>query len=50
MDWMELKINTTAEGCDLVANILYDAGAAGVVIEDPEDARALLRQKEAGTI
>lgn len=46
MDWMELKINTTAEGCDLVANILYDAGAAGVVIEDPEDARALLRQKE----
>lgn len=46
MEWMELKIDTTAEGCDLAANILYDAGAAGVVIEDPGDARALLRQEE----
>ena len=46
MDWMELKIDTTTDGSDLVANILYDAGAAGVVIEDPEDVRALLRQTE----
>jgi ribosomal protein L11 methyltransferase len=46
VDWMELRIDTITEGCDLAANILYDAGAAGVVIEDPEDARALLRQRE----
>jgi len=37
MDWMELVIETTSEGSDLTANILYEAGAAGVVIEDPGD-------------
>ena len=46
MEWMELAVNTTTEGSDLAASILYDAGAAGVVIEDPEDARALLRQED----
>jgi ribosomal protein L11 methyltransferase len=45
MEWMELTIDTTTEGCDLVANVLYEAGVAGVVIEDPEDARDLMRQK-----
>lgn len=46
MEWMELAIETTTEGGDLAADILYDAGAAGVVIEDPEDARALVKQKD----
>ncbi|MDD3298152.1 MAG: 50S ribosomal protein L11 methyltransferase [Firmicutes bacterium] len=45
MEWMELIIDTTTEGSDLVANVLFEAGAAGVVIEDPEDVRALIRQK-----
>ena len=45
MEWMELIIDTTTEGTDLTANILYEAGAAGVVIEDPQDIRALLQQK-----
>ncbi len=46
MDWMELVIETTTQGTDLIANILYDAGATGVVIEDPEDARVLMQQKD----
>ncbi len=42
MDWMELVIETTNEGSDLTANILYEAGAAGVVIEDPGDLREIV--------
>ncbi len=37
MDWMELTIKTTTEATEAVANILYDAGVKGVVIEDPKD-------------
>lgn len=45
MDWIEISIDTTTEGCDLVANVFYEVGAAGVVIEDPEEARAIIREK-----
>ncbi len=37
MEWMELTIKTTTEATEAVANILYDAGVKGVVIEDPKD-------------
>ncbi len=37
MEWMELSIRTTTEATEAVANILYDAGVKGVVIEDPKD-------------
>lgn len=37
MDWIEVTISTTSEGTDIVSQILYDVGVAGVVIEDPSD-------------
>ncbi|MFY0545111.1 50S ribosomal protein L11 methyltransferase [Brevibacillus sp. H7] len=36
MNWSEISIHTTAEAVDAVSNILYEMGANGVVIEDPE--------------
>lgn len=36
MKWSEISIHTTQEAIEGVANILHEAGAAGVVIEDPE--------------
>ncbi|WIF94806.1 50S ribosomal protein L11 methyltransferase [Caminicella sporogenes] len=37
MKWHEIKIKTVSEHVEIVANILYDAGVGGVVIEDPND-------------
>lgn len=37
MEWIEMTIKTTTEATEAVANILYDAGVKGVVIEDPKD-------------
>lgn len=34
MKWIEIQIKTSKEAVDAVSNILYDAGAEGVVIED----------------
>lgn len=36
MKWSEICIHTTAEAVEAVSNLLYEAGANGVVIEDPE--------------
>jgi len=36
MDWIEMKVKTTTEAIEAVANIFYEAGVAGVVIEDPK--------------
>lgn len=36
MNWSEITIHTTAEAVEAVCNILHEAGANGVVIEDPE--------------
>lgn len=36
MKWCELSIHTTEEALEPVANILHEAGASGVVIEDSE--------------
>ncbi|CAM5793779.1 50S ribosomal protein L11 methyltransferase [Brevibacillus borstelensis] len=36
MKWSEVSIHTTAEAVDAVSNLLYEMGANGVVIEDPE--------------
>lgn len=41
MKYIELMIYTTTEASDAVSNMLYDLGAAGVVIEDPNDFRLL---------
>lgn len=41
MNWVEISIKTTTEALEAVSNILYDAGVAGVSIEDPKDILAL---------
>ncbi|OZM57751.1 50S ribosomal protein L11 methyltransferase [Lottiidibacillus patelloidae] len=37
MKWSEICIHTTQEAVEPVSNILHEAGASGVVIEDPDD-------------
>ncbi|ADU29853.1 50S ribosomal protein L11 methyltransferase [Evansella cellulosilytica] len=37
MKWSEICIHTTQEAVEPVGNILHEAGASGVVIEDPHD-------------
>jgi len=37
MKWFEIKVLTSTEAIDLIANVLYDIGVTGVVIEDPND-------------
>ncbi|MEK5441776.1 50S ribosomal protein L11 methyltransferase [Fredinandcohnia sp. FSL W7-1320] len=37
MKWSEISIHTTQEAVEPVSNILHEAGASGVVIEDPFD-------------
>ena len=37
MKWSELSIHTTNEAVEPISNILHEAGASGVVIEDSED-------------
>ncbi|MCT4605286.1 MAG: 50S ribosomal protein L11 methyltransferase [Marinisporobacter sp.] len=46
MKWIEVKIKTTTEALEAVANILYDVGVGGVAIEDPND--PIFQQKESG--
>lgn len=37
MKWSELSIHSTQEAIEAISNILHEAGAGGVVIEDPQD-------------
>lgn len=37
MQWSELSIHTTQEAVEPISYILHEAGASGVVIEDPDD-------------
>ena len=37
MKWSEISIHTSHEATEAVANILHEAGASGVVIEDSEE-------------
>ncbi|MCZ0755553.1 50S ribosomal protein L11 methyltransferase [Anoxybacillus sp. J5B_2022] len=37
MKWSEISIHTTHEAVEAISNILHEAGAGGVVIEDPFD-------------
>jgi ribosomal protein L11 methyltransferase len=34
-NWQEITVETTEEACEAVANLFYEVGAQGVVIEDP---------------
>jgi ribosomal protein L11 methyltransferase len=44
MKWSEISIHTTHEAVEAISNILHEAGAGGVVIEDPND---LIKEREA---
>lgn len=37
MKWIEVQVKTTAEAVEAVSSILYDVGAGGLSIEDPND-------------
>lgn len=37
MKWSEVRIHTTNEAQEAIANILHEAGVGGLVIEDPKD-------------
>lgn len=37
MKWIEVQVKTTSEMEELVSEILYNAGATGLAIEDPQD-------------
>lgn len=43
MKWSEISIHTTNEAVEPISNILHEAGASGVVIEDPYE---LVRERE----
>lgn len=43
MKWSEIAIHTTNEAVEAISNILHEAGASGVVIEDPFD---LVKERE----
>ena len=43
MKWSEIAIHTTNEAVEPISNILHEAGASGVVIEDRED---LFKERE----
>lgn len=43
MKWSEVCIHTTNEAIEPVSNVLHEAGASGVVIEDPKD---LVKERE----
>jgi len=45
MNWTEVQIKTTAELEDVISNILYDAGANGLAIEDPRDILDMMKSK-----
>lgn len=43
MNWVEISIKTTHEGADVMAQALYEVGVQGVVIEDPSDISAFIK-------
>ncbi len=47
MNWLEVIIKTTPENEDAVSGILYDNGATGLTIEDPNDIVELDKIKDA---
>ncbi|HHY72959.1 MAG TPA: 50S ribosomal protein L11 methyltransferase [Bacillus bacterium] len=45
MKWSEMSIHTTQEAVEAISNILHEAGAGGVAIEDPADLVKVREQK-----
>ncbi len=46
MDWIEVKVKTKKENEDIVSTILYELGAEGLSIEDPQDILDLHENKD----
>lgn len=46
MKWIEVIVKTSMENEDYVSNILYEAGAEGLAIEDPNDILELSKSQE----
>lgn len=46
MKWVEVVVKTIPENEDIVSDILYQAGAVGLAIEDPQDFIDLTNNKE----
>lgn len=46
MKWVEVVVKTSPEKEDIVSDILYEAGAVGLAIEDPQDLIDLSNDKE----
>ena len=46
MKWVEVVVKTIPENEEIVSNILYQAGAVGLAIEDPQDFIDLSNDKE----
>ncbi|MEA4848548.1 MAG: 50S ribosomal protein L11 methyltransferase [Clostridiaceae bacterium] len=46
MKYIELQVVTTTAASDAVSEILYEAGADGVLIEDPNDLKALNKDEK----
>jgi len=44
--WFEVSITTTSEGTDIMSELLFEAGAKGVVIEDKEDLIRFIKDGE----
>ncbi|WP_366924119.1 50S ribosomal protein L11 methyltransferase [Metallumcola ferriviriculae] len=46
MEWQEISITTTEDAMESVTDLFYQAGAAGVVIEDPRVVNSYLKEKK----
>lgn len=46
MKWFEISIATTSEGTEIMSELLFEAGAKGVVIEDKEDLLRFIKDGE----
>ncbi len=46
MKWVEVVVKTVPENEDMISDILYQAGALGLAIEDPQDFKDLSNNKE----
>lgn len=47
MNWIEVAIKTTSEGTDAIAEVFYQAGVNGVIIQDPHDIEMFKVEKSA---
>ncbi|AFS78831.1 ribosomal protein L11 methyltransferase PrmA [Gottschalkia acidurici 9a] len=45
MKWIEVQVKTTSEAVEVVSNILYEVGAGGLAIEDPNDIEVFVQSK-----